>query len=72
MLKKAKILGHVGEGVVSPDPELLQGIRDFPETRSQKAVRQFLGLVNYIRSHIPNLSDLEEPLNALLRGSEKK
>ena len=73
MLKKAKILGHVvGEGVVAPDPELLQGIRDFPEPRSQKAVRQFLGLVNYIRSHIPNLSDLEEPLNALLRGSEKE
>jgi len=73
MLKSAKILGHVvGGGKIQPDSELLQGIRDFPEPRSQKAVRQFLGLVNYIRAHIPNLSDIEEPLNALLRGPEKE
>ena len=46
--KETKFLGFVlnTEGI-KPDPEKIQGIREFPPPRSIKQLRGFLGLVNF-------------------------
>jgi hypothetical protein len=43
----------------------IQGIVDMPEPTSVKGVRSFVGMVNYFRDYIPDLSGLLVPLTAL-------
>jgi hypothetical protein len=45
----------------------VQGIRAFPEPTSVKAVRSFIGMVNYFRDHIPMLSTLLIPLFVMFK-----
>ena len=37
-------------------------LRDMPKPRTVKEVQKFLGMVNYYRTHIPNLAALAAPL----------
>ena len=61
-------LGHniSGEGI-TPVPEKLDSIDDKPPPRTQKEVKQFLGLVGYYHKFIPQFSVIARPLNALTR-----
>lgn len=61
-------LGHVisAEGVAM-DQQKVQAVLDWPEPRSVKAVRAFLGLVGYYRHFIKDYGALVAPLTALLR-----
>jgi hypothetical protein len=45
----------------------VQSIRDVPESTSVKAVRSFLGMVNYFRDFIPALSSYLIPLFELTK-----
>jgi hypothetical protein len=59
-------LGHViGNGTLKADPAKTQIVRDFPVPRSVPGVRRFLGMVNYFRRFIPNLSAIAHPLHEL-------
>ena len=66
--KSLKFLGHVvsSEGV-SPDPEKLQSVRQFPVPQDVDSLRRFLGLAGYYRDFVPGFADIVQPLNDLTR-----
>ncbi len=41
-------------------------VLDFPLPRKQKQLKSFLGLANYFRNHVENLSVLSMPLNDMI------
>ena len=65
---KVKFAGHIisDEGV-SPDPEKIAAISDFPTPGDVSAVRSFLGLANQLGSFLPDLSHATDPLRKLLQ-----
>lgn len=56
---------------VRPNPLKLQEIKQTPVPEDAKALRIFLGLVNYFKRFIPNYSTLTYPLRSLLRNDTK-
>jgi len=70
--KQAKILGFVcNEEGHSPDPELVQGVMDFPQPRTVHNVRQFIGLAGVNQQFFSqNFNELTAPLRDLY--SQKK
>jgi hypothetical protein len=54
---------------VSIHPDKLKAIREWtPEMlKNRRAVRSFLGMINYVRTFYKNASEVELPLNKLLR-----
>ena len=46
----------VSGGGVAPNPEFLQGIRDFPPPGNVKELRSFLGMINQITAYHPHIS----------------
>jgi hypothetical protein len=61
-------LGHVisAEGV-SMDPEKLASVQSWPQPRTVRGIRGFLGLAGYYRKFIHNFGVLAAPLTQLLR-----
>ncbi len=61
-------LGHViGNGTVRPLTNNVVAIKDFPQPKNKKNIRQFLGKVNFHLKYIPNATRLLEPFHNLLR-----
>ena len=56
----------VGRHGIHPSPRKLQAIQEFPEPQNGTELKTFLGLVNYHRKFIPNMSTVVNPLNRLL------
>ena len=52
---------------ISPDPDKLKALRDFPIPHNVTTLRSFLGLANYLGSFIPNLSQVTSNLRSLLK-----
>ncbi len=46
-------------------------VLDFPLLKKQKHLKSFLGLVNYFRDHVENLSVLSRPLNHMTTPYKK-
>jgi cleavage and polyadenylation specificity factor subunit 1 len=67
-MESIEFLGHIFDqnGVRLSDARV-QGIRDLPEPTSVKAVRSFIGMVNYFRDFIPGLSSHLIPLFELTK-----
>lgn len=60
-------LGHIiSEDGVKPNPEKLKAVQNFPEPRTSKQIKQFLGLAGYYRKFIKDFSKIARPLNLLL------
>ena len=61
-------LGHIisGEGI-EPVPEKLESLKNMPAPKTQKEVRQFLGLAGYYRKFVPKYSDIARPLTDLTK-----
>ena len=53
-----------------PRPEKIAAVVNAPALHSVPKLRAFLGMVNYYRKFIPNLSTLLHPLNMLLQPSK--
>lgn len=63
-----KFLGHrITRDGVFPTKEKVEAVQSFLPPTNIKAVRAFLGLVNYYRQWIPNCAALQEPLIELTR-----
>jgi len=62
------ILGYVANANgLSPDPNKIRAVNDFPTPRNVKSVQSFLGLTNYYRKFIEGFANIARPLNLLTR-----
>jgi hypothetical protein len=53
-MEKIEFLGHIiSARGIRMSVQRVQGIRALPEPTSVRAVRSFIGIVNYFRDHIP-------------------
>ena len=60
-------LGHVvGRSGISPDPEKVKAITEFPQPTNTGDVRRYLGMVNHLAKFVPNLAETTQPLRELL------
>ena len=65
-LSTVAYLGHIFTGAgMSPDPQKIQSVLQWPQPSDVSTVRQFLGLASYYRRYIHCFSDIAAPLNAL-------
>ena len=60
-------LGHIlsADGV-SPNPEKVAKIKDWPTPKTPKEIHSFIGLASYYRRFIPNFAKWAGPLHALI------
>ena len=60
-------LGHIlSAGGISPNPEKVTKIKDWPTPKTPKEVHSFIGLASYYRRFIPNFAKWAGPLHALI------
>ena len=60
-------LGHIlSANGVSPNPEKVAKIKDWPTPKTSKEVHSFVGLASYYRRFIPNFAKWAGPLHALI------
>lgn len=73
-LRQIEYVGHIlDESGISFKRERLQKIIDFPQPNTAGELKTFLGVANYVRDNVPNMSTLVQPLTALLpEGYTKK
>ena len=66
--RQIKYLGHiVSEDGISPDPDKISAIRDYPTPTRVKNLRAFLGVTGYYRKFTKNYSSIAAPLYALTK-----
>lgn len=56
---------------VLPDPKKTSAISNLPQPKNPKAVKSFMGMVNYYSKHIHNLAEHAKPLHNLLKKDAK-
>ena len=68
MTEHVEFLGFkIHKDSVSPNPDKVKALRDYPVPRTRKQVQRFLGLCSYFRSHIPRYTESAFPLTKLTR-----
>lgn len=61
--KDIDYLGYrVGQGVIKPEEEKMEKIRNAPRPTSKKQIRSFLGLVGFYRRFVPSFAEIAVPL----------
>lgn len=55
----------VSEGRRDPDPEKIKAIANTPKPKNVAELQQLLGMLNFIRGHIPRISEILKPLYTL-------
>lgn len=70
--KELDFLGHrVSEKGISPLPQKVAAIQDFPRPMTARKLREFLGMVNYYHRFLHQAATTMAPLNDLLKGTKK-
>ena len=61
-LKEVEYVGHLitSTGTSFTEEKRLQ-VLDFPLPETEKALLQFIGLVNYFRDHVPKMTEMFNP-----------
>ena len=66
--KEVSYLGHViRQTGVKPDEKRIEAVRDYPEPKTTRELKGFLGLAGYYRQFIPNCSKISKPMTELLK-----
>jgi len=66
--KEVSYLGNVVRQTgVKPDEKRIEAVRDYPEPKTSRELKGFLGLAGYYRRFIPNFSKISKPLTQLLK-----
>ena len=66
-------LGHtLSARGITPVPEKVSAIREFPRPSTLGQLRRFIGLITFYHRFLPKAAELLAPLNELLRGYSKK
>ena len=52
---------------LQPDPSKIEAILDMPKPHDKDTLHRFLGMVNFLRQFITNLSETTAPLRSLFR-----
>lgn len=70
--RDCEFLGHIitGNGI-KPNPEKIKEIQKWKLPRSQKEIKQFLGLLGYYRKFIKDYSKLAQPMTKYLKKDKK-
>lgn len=67
-LKEISFVGHlVGNGERRIDPNRILEIERIPEPQNIHEIRRFMGVVNFVRDHIPHLAKYATKLSALTK-----
>ena len=67
-MRECSYLGHrIGGGVVRPENDKIEVIRNYPRPVNKKEVRIFLGLAGYYRRFIPRYAEDAKPLTDLTK-----
>ncbi|CAK1584942.1 unnamed protein product [Parnassius mnemosyne] len=61
---------HISAAGTKPLESKVQAIKEFPKPRTVKALRRYLGMLNFYRRFLPEAAKIQAPLNALT-GSVK-
>lgn len=70
--REVTYLGHrISNNSIKPINDNLIALKDFPEPKTRKNIRQFLGKVNFYLKYIPRSAMTLEPLHNLLRKNVK-
>ena len=65
---ETKFLGYeINSDGIRPDSGKIESVKKYPEPRTRKEVKRFLGLASYYRKFIPDYSTVTEPINRLLK-----
>lgn len=65
-------LGHIisREGI-KPNPDKIAAIQKYPLPKTNKEIKQFLGLLGYYRKFIPDFARITKPMTKCLKKSKK-
>ena len=65
-MPKVSYLGHAfSTSSITPAPQKVEAIHDWPTPKNATALQQFLGLASYYWRYIPNFTVIAAPLNML-------
>ena len=69
-MSKVKYVGHIiGSGTVEADTSRIEAILNIPVPQTKKLWRSFIGMANYYRAYIPNMSQILIPLTNLTKNN---
>lgn len=62
-------LGHiVSKDGLKPDPEKVKAIEQMPNPENKEGIQRLIGSLNFLRSYIPNVSTVTQPIRELLKA----
>ena len=72
-MSEVEFVGHViDRSGTRFSAEKLQGVTDFPEPKNHGDIKSFVGLANYFRDHVRDLTGLLRPLQELVKSYTKR
>ncbi|KAM7281959.1 uncharacterized protein ISCGN_002117 [Ixodes scapularis] len=69
---RVEYLGHaITQAGLAPAPRRIEAVLKAPKPKNKKELQSYLGLINFYRRFLPNLSTHLEPLHRLLRDGQQ-